>query len=251
MSRADRDTSPAYFTCDEDDEDVDRRDTRRRVTFARRPHTATDQTPDDRAYQTARGRESLPITAPVQLQQQRFAYAQESNTTAANGTVSADNVSAPKSFVKLCTFDGSSCLETFLAKFDNMSQYFHWSSGDKLFHLRASLEGSAGQVLWDTGPQSTFEGVVQILRARFGNDLQAERYRAEFHARRRKKGESLQCLYQDICKLLALGYPGQSNTAVSFIGRDAFLDALAEANMRIKILEREPKNVGRSLKLCL
>jgi len=42
---------------------------------------------------------------------------------------------------------GTTCLETFLAKFRNISEYYSWSEHDKLCHLRASLEGRAGQVL--------------------------------------------------------------------------------------------------------
>ena len=101
--------------------------------------------------------------------------------------------------VRLGSYNGDRCLETFLAKFENMSSYLGWSEKDRLFHLKAGLEGPAGQVLWDTGPQSSVDDVIR-LRARFGADDQAERFRAELRARRRQKGEGLQSLYNDICR---------------------------------------------------
>jgi hypothetical protein len=109
-------------------------------------------------------------------------------------------------------------LETFLAKFRNMASYLRWGEEDQLFHLRASLEGAAGQILWDAGSQTSVHSVMELLRARFGNENQAERFRAELKARRRRKGESLQTLYNDICRLLALAYPGPSNAPMNLMG---------------------------------
>ena len=56
---------------------------------------------------------------------------------------------------KLGTYNGSTCLETFLKKFENCAVYFRWNSEDKLFHLRGSLEGPAGEVLWAAGKYTT------------------------------------------------------------------------------------------------
>ena len=151
--------------------------------------------------------------------------------------------------VKLGAFKGDSCLETFLAKFENLSAYVGWSARDRLFHLQASLEGAAGQVLWDAGQQTSAEEIVRRLRARFGNDHQAERFRAELRNRRRKSGETLQAVYNDVCRLLALAYPGPSNATTAIVGRDAFLDALNNNEMRIKVLEREPSTLEEALSI--
>jgi len=53
--------------------------------------------------------------------------------------------------LKLGTFDGSTCLKTFLAKFENCSDYYECTEKEKPCHLRVSLQGPAGQVLWDAG----------------------------------------------------------------------------------------------------
>ena len=52
-------------------------------------------------------------------------------------------------------------------------------TSDKLFQLRASLVGAAGQILWAAEKQSTVDRIVALLKARFDSENQAERFRAE------------------------------------------------------------------------
>ena len=152
--------------------------------------------------------------------------------------------------VKLGKYDGSTCLATFLAKFENCSQYYSWDKEDRLFQLRASLEGPAGQILWDASHTHTVKSIIRLLRARFGSEGQPERFRAELRARRRRPGESLQSLYQDICRLIALAYPGPSSSLLRIVGRDAFLDALNDPGLRVRILEWEPIDLDEALQLA-
>jgi len=49
--------------------------------------------------------------------------------------------------IKMETYNGSTSLETFLAKLKNCADYYQWSNKDILCHLKASLDGHAGQVL--------------------------------------------------------------------------------------------------------
>jgi hypothetical protein len=81
--------------------------------------------------------------------------------------------------LKLGTYNGSSCLQTFLAKLENCSDYYDWSDKEKLCHLRASLEGPAGQALWDAGQQCSVKDIVRLLTNRFGSLNEEKRYRSE------------------------------------------------------------------------
>ena len=148
---------------------------------------------------------------------------------------------------KLGTYNGMTCLETFLAKFDNCSHYFGWDTEDQLFQLKAALDGAAGQILWDLDRAATVEQIQRLLRCRFGNDNQAERFRAELRIRRLKRGESLQTLYLDICRLMTLAYPGPTSSLSEIVGRDAFLEALDDQQLRVRILEREPRTLDEAL----
>jgi len=49
--------------------------------------------------------------------------------------------------VKMGTYNRTTPLETFLAKFENCVDYYGWDARERLCHLRACLEGNAGQVL--------------------------------------------------------------------------------------------------------
>jgi len=104
------------------------------------------------------------------------------------GTGTASGGQHRKVLMKLMTYDGSGSLETFLAKFSRLAEYMQWDDTDRYYHLCASLNGIAGQVLWDAGPQATVADVIGLLRTRFGNELQAERFKAEIKVRRRRTG---------------------------------------------------------------
>ena len=151
--------------------------------------------------------------------------------------------------IKLGVYDGSTPLETHLAKFENCSSYYGWNEKERLCHLRASLDGHAGQILWEAGPSSTESEIVKLLRNRFGNLNQMERYRAELRTRRRRPGESIQSVYQDIRRLLALGFPNQAGELYETIGRDAFLEALGDSSLRIRVLDQQPTTLDDVLSI--
>jgi len=152
--------------------------------------------------------------------------------------------------VKLGQFDGSSPLETFLAKFENCSDYYNWDDRERLCHLRASLDSEAGQVLWDAGTQTSTENVIDLLKNRFGNQNQCERYRAELKTIRRQKGSSLQTVYNEVRRLMALAFPGQRGIMWEVMARDAFLDALEDRAMRLRIMERDPPTLDQALNIA-
>ena len=153
--------------------------------------------------------------------------------------------------VKLGTYDGNSCLETFLASLRNFATYFKWNEEDELFHLRASLKGAAGQLLWDLGSDVTLAELIRLLRNRFGTSGQAERFRAELRTRKRRPGGQLQKLYNDICRLMSLAYPGPCSETVNVVGREAFLDALGDPSLRVRILDKGPTNMEETLRIAL
>ena len=87
--------------------------------------------------------------------------------------------------------------------------------------------------------------IVALLKARFGSDNQAERFRAVLRSRKRTKGEPLQKLNQDVCWLMSLAHPGESSVLSNIVRRDAFMEALNDQALRVSILEKEPKKCGR------
>jgi hypothetical protein len=152
--------------------------------------------------------------------------------------------------VKLGTFTGTNIpLEVHLAKLANCSQYYGWTEVDRLSHLKGSLEGPAATILWEAHIATEAE-LLRVLRSRFGTQEQAEAFRHQLRIRRRKPGESLQALYSDVCRLVALAYPGEASSLMSLVGRDAFLDSLNDADLRIRILEREPTTAEQAFRIA-
>ena len=105
--------------------------------------------------------------------------------------------------VKLGTYDGSTCVEAFLANVKKFVAFLQWDEETKLFHLCMSLRGLAGQLLWDLGLDVTLVELTCLLRKWFGTMDQAERFRAELQTQRCKAAEAALCsarsLYNDIC----------------------------------------------------
>ena len=110
------------------------------------------------------------------------------------------------------------------------------------------MEGDAGQILWDTGTTSLTDDLIALLRNRFGSVKQAERYRAELRALRRRLGDSLQFAYQKVRRLMVLAFPSQGGTL--WEARDAFLDALGDQSLRVRILEKDPTTLDEASKLA-
>ena len=162
-------------------------------------------------------------------------------------TTKRENSNRSLPTIKLGTFDGTTPLETFLAKFTNCCEYYNWTGRERVCHLKAVLDGQAGQVLWQISADATEDDIIRLLRNRFGNSNQMERFRAELHARRRRRGETVQAVYNDIRRLLALSFPGESGELYEVIGRDCFLSALSDEKLRIRVMNQRPSTLDEAL----
>jgi len=74
-----------------------------------------------------------------------------------------------------------------------------------------------------------------------------KKYRAELKNRRRRLGESVQAVYKNIKRLMALGFTAQSGQLCEILGRDSFLDALWDTPLRIRVLDQQPKTLDETL----
>jgi len=148
-------------------------------------------------------------------------------------------------------FNGSGSVDTFLAQFDICSEYNGWTERDKAAHLKCCVTGTAGQLLWDTGcPDAlTYTELRDKLRRRFGSDDQQEKFQAELRARRRRRGETLAELYQDIRRLMTQAYPGEGSSSLcEQIAKDYFIATLGDRDLELKIREREPRDLESAFK---
>jgi len=148
-------------------------------------------------------------------------------------------------------FNDTVSVDTFLAQFDICCSYNSWNDRDKAAHLKCCLTGIAGQLLWDTGhpDELTYDELREKLRRRFGSDDQQEKFQAELRARRRRRGETLAELYQDIRRLMSLAYPGERTSSLcEQIAKDYFIASLGDRDFELQIREREPRDLESAFK---
>ena len=150
-------------------------------------------------------------------------------------------------------FDGTGSLESFLVQFEVCAKHNRWTSADKSDHLRCSLEKAATQLLWDFGaqPSASYEDLVERLRQRYGTEGQAETFRAQLYYRRQRSEESLSDLLHEIRRLVVLAYPVPANETTQIIARDAFLEAMSDRELSLKVREREPKTIDEAYRSAL
>ena len=117
-----------------------------------------------------------------------------------------------------------------------------------------SLRGEPAQLIWDSGnpDELTYDQLEERLRARFGSTGMAEKFRAELQALRQQKDETLSHLHSQICRLMALAYPGATDSTLrNVIARDYFLGALTDRQLALKIREREPADLDVAYRLAI
>ena len=143
-------------------------------------------------------------------------------------------------------FNGHGSFETFLVQFENCCRYNNWKRKDRAAHLRWSLTGAAAQLLWGS-EELSYEALLEKLKRRFSGKGMEEKFQTELRCRRRNRGESLRELAQDIRRLMAMAYPGEKSSLSEHIARDSFLTALGDAELELKVREREPKDLDEAV----
>ena len=185
----------------------------------------------------------------------RSSRSREHDSSTADDSAGAvvQNVGLRRHRIKPRTFDGSGSFETFWAHFDNCATYNRWNEDDKLAHLKAALVGDAGQTLWDSDASAvnTLEKLTALLCSRYSGSRLADKHRMELRLRRRRAGESLSALHQDIRRLMALAHPKLQQEAREAIACDYFIDAMDDAEFALKIRKRAPSTLDEALRVAL
>ena len=159
----------------------------------------------------------------------------------------------PRHILKPPKYDGTSPFETFFAQFDNCALDNKWTKKEQLVYLRSSLEKDAGQVLWDYSGETTasMSKMIKVLKERFGEAKQSDKYRLELKSRRRRPNETLRNLHSDIRRLADLALPQLDHIARELMACDYFIDALDDPNFALKVRERFPKDLDAALRVAL
>jgi transposase InsO family protein len=169
-----------------------------------------------------------------------------------NANVSA--VLQPVKWIKPDKFSAAVPIESYISHFEAVAEYNQWAPRDKVAHLKAALTGEAAQILWDSGRHDTmsYDELISKLKARFGSVDHRERFACQLRSLKRQQGQTLQQLYNEIRRLLALAYPDAANSSLGeVIARDAFLSALDDRELEIKVRDREPTDLDSAFRAAM
>jgi len=157
-----------------------------------------------------------------------------------------------KKWLVLEKFDGTTPLSIFLNQLDTSAKYNGWNLADKAAHLRVSLKGNAAYIINDENLEgASYQRLIKQLKSRFGTKGQSSLYHSHLRTRRRGKNETLVTLYHDINRIAGLAYPGKNSMHRELAAIEASIDALNDRHLRMRVRDREPKNLEHALHIAL
>ena len=153
--------------------------------------------------------------------------------------------------LKPSKFDGKQgSVESHLTQFSIVAERNEWNDREKADYLMCSLTGEASDLLRELSRNSSFDEVVSCLRQHYASSDQVEIYRAQLKNRRRRPGEPLMDLMKDVRRLFLAAYPVPINYMSEIAAKDAFITALSDRDLMVKVLEREPKTLDEAFKVA-
>lgn len=150
---------------------------------------------------------------------------------------------------KPAEFDGSVAWEAYQAQFDMLANAMGWDEAERGLQLVSCLRGPAVEVLGHLSSEqrSSYLCVVEGLQRRFGQQHQAEVYRARLKGRVRGRGEPLPALAQDMESLVRRAYPMAPEDMVAVLSCDHFIHALQQQQLQIYVKQAHPRDLREAL----
>lgn len=150
-------------------------------------------------------------------------------------------------------FDGKSSWEAFLAQFEITARMNLWADEDKAAFLATSLVGNATLVLSNLseGDCRNYEALVAALTSRFGVTHQSDLARAKLKNRLKRRDETLPELVEAVETLTRTAYPDAPPSLQDVLGRDHFIDALTDEDLRLRVRQTKPQSLQAALETAL
>ena len=142
-------------------------------------------------------------------------------------------------------FNGNGSWPEFISHFEICAELNEWNNRQKAQYLSVSLRGPACQLLRTLNParRVNYHELVTALGQRFNPENQTELFRAELRNCQRLTSQSLPELAQEIRRLVHLAYPTASQDVMDVLGRDYFIDALDDSDLRWRVYQVKAKSL--------
>ncbi len=148
-------------------------------------------------------------------------------------------------------FDGKGSWTEFIRRFNTVALANNWSYVTKGDQLKNCLVGEAGSIV-HRNPASicwTYDDVVAQVGAVFGPSKDHQFMLLEkLERRKRKRGEALHVLRDDICELVDMAYPSASAERRHAVCVERFIRALDNPKVVHKLLELDPKTLDEAFR---
>ena len=150
-----------------------------------------------------------------------------------------------KPIIKPTKFDGTGDLSDYFCHFDLCVKANGWTEAESGMFLGLSLGGQARRLLTGLKP-ATAAGYRQLrtaLMLRFEPPKQTETYKMLLRTRKRKEGEDMQALQEDLTKYTRMAYPEADAKTVDALVLDKFLLALGDNRLRQWVYQMQPADL--------
>lgn len=155
--------------------------------------------------------------------------------------------------VSLEKFCGTGSWEDFLHQFRRAARVNRWSESHLVELLCLHLEGRALEFVngLPTVTAQTFDRLVEALEGRFGTERMATVFKCELRQRKRKVGESLPDLGQDLRRLFRLAYPRATPQEQEEQLVDRFVEALSDRAQRLEVRRGRPATLEEAIHIAM
>lgn len=147
------------------------------------------------------------------------------------------------------TYEGTTSWREYKSHFERICRLNGWEC-ERLDYLWVNLGGAALSYVESLpqGKVTDYAAVCESLEERFGESQLAEVFRAELRGKRRKEGESLPALGQEIRRLVQYAYPGVGYDALEEIALERFREALGDREQRMSIRQGHARSLEEAVK---
>jgi len=159
---------------------------------------------------------------------------------------SSGSCSGSMSYIRCDKFDGKTCVDTYLAKFESCAEHNNWTAKDKAAHLKSALTGNAANLV-QGNTRATYSEVVGLLQRRYGNREQHAKLKLELKYRRRRPAEDIQSLAQEVESLVNRAYPHAPADMRETLSIDYCIDALDDPPLQCRLREKEPHTLNKAV----
>ena len=150
--------------------------------------------------------------------------------------------------IKPDRYDGKTPWKPYLKHFEMCAAINGWDDKAKCQYLAVLLTGSAQQTLSSLQAEAKdYKRLVKSLESRFDPLGRKELHRAQLRNRRRKPSESLVEMAEEVRQLVEKVYADLPEDSRDRMGRDHFLDALLDSEIRTRIIQMRTSSLDEAV----